>query len=64
MGKISVGLEVCVGFPGGSEVKNLHTDARDAGSTLESGRSPGGGNGNFLHYSCLGNSMDRGAWWI
>ena len=28
-----------------------------------SGRSPGGGNGNPLQYSCLENSMDRGAWW-
>ena len=28
-----------------------------------SGRSPGGGNGNPLQYSCLHNSMDRGAWW-
>ena len=28
-----------------------------------SGRSPGGGHGNLLHYSCLGNPMDRGAWW-
>ena len=28
-----------------------------------SGRSPGEGNGNPLQYSCLGNSMDRGAWW-
>ena len=27
------------------------------------GRSPGEGNGNPLHYSCLGNPMDRGAWW-
>ena len=27
------------------------------------GRSPGGGNGNTLQYSCLGNPMDRGAWW-
>ena len=27
------------------------------------GRSPGGGNGNPLQYSCLGNPMDRGAWW-
>ena len=27
------------------------------------GRSPGGGNGNPLQYSCLKNSMDRGAWW-
>ena len=29
----------------------------------ESGRSTGGGNGNPLQYSCLKNSMDRGAWW-
>ena len=28
-----------------------------------SGRSPGEGNGNVLQYSCLGNPMDRGAWW-
>ena len=33
------------------------------GSIPESGRSLGGGNGNTLHYSCLGNPMDRGAWW-
>ena len=26
-------------------------------------RSPGGGNGNILQYSCMENSMDRGAWW-
>ena len=32
------------------------------GSIPGSGRSPGGGNGNPLHYSCLENSMDRGAW--
>ena len=37
-------------------------DARDAGSIPVSGRSPGGENGNPLQYSCLGNSMDRGAW--
>ena len=37
-------------------------DPRDAGSVLGSGRSPGGGNGNPLQYSCLGNSMGRGAW--
>ena len=37
-------------------------DMRDAGSTTGSGRSPGGGNGNPLQYSCLENSMDRGAW--
>ena len=36
---------------------------RDVGLTPGSGRSPGVGNGNPLQYSCLKNSMDRGAWW-
>ena len=35
---------------------------RDAGLTPGSGRSPGGGHGNPLQYSCLENPMDRGAW--
>ena len=35
---------------------------RDTGSIPGSGRSPGGGHGNPLHYSCLENPMDRGAW--
>ena len=38
-------------------------DVRDVGSIPGSGRSPGGGNDNPLQYSCLENSMDRGAWW-
>ena len=38
-------------------------DIRDAGSVPESGRSPGGGHGDPLQYSCLENPMDRGAWW-
>jgi len=37
--------------------------AGDLGSIPRSGRSPGGGNGNPLQYSCLENSMDREAWW-
>ena len=37
-------------------------DARDGESILRLGRSPGVGNGNPLQYSCLENSMDRGAW--
>ena len=37
-------------------------DVRDASSIPGSGRSPGGGHGNPLQYSCLGNPMDRGAW--
>ena len=48
------------GFPGGSVVKNLPSNAGDAGSIPGSGRSPGEGNGNPLQYSCLGNPMDRG----
>ena len=45
-------------------VKNLPAgDLRDAGSVLGSGRSPREGHGNLLQYSCLENSMDRGAWW-
>ena len=35
-------------------------DARDKGLIPEAGRSPGGGNGNPLQYSCLENFMDRG----
>ena len=38
-------------------------DAGDTGSILELARSPGGGNGNPVHYSSLENPMDRGAWW-
>ena len=37
-------------------------DAGDMGSIPGSGRSPGGGHGNPLQYSCLENPMDRGAW--
>ena len=53
-------------FPGGAVVKNLPTnagDARHVSSIPTSRRSPGVGNGNPLQYSCLGNPMDRGAWW-
>ena len=38
-------------------------DARHTGSIPGSGRSPGVGNGNPLQYTCVENSMDRGAWW-
>ena len=53
------------GFPGGSAVKNLPANAGnsgDLGSIPGSGRPPGGGNGNPLQGSCLGNPVDRGAW--
>ena len=43
-------------------VKNLPANAGDVGDPW-SGRSPGRGNGNPLQYSCLGNPIDRGAWW-
>ena len=38
-------------------------DLRDSASIPGSGRSPGGGHGNPLQYSCLENPMDRGVWW-
>ena len=53
-------------LPGGSLVNNPIAnagDSRDSGSIPGSGRYPGGGNGNPHQYSCLENSMDRGAWW-
>ena len=56
---------VSVGFPGGLVVKNPPAsagDARDTGLIPGWGRSPGGGNGNPLQYSCLENATDRGAW--
>ena len=52
---------ITLGFPCGLVVKN--PPAGDVGSIPGSGRSPGGGDGNPLQYSCLENSMDRGAWW-
>ena len=42
-------------------VKNPPEKAEDTGSIPESGRAPGVGNGNPVHYSCLGNPTDRGA---
>ena len=58
--------ELLMGFPGGSMVKNQPAnagDTGDSGSVTGLGRSPGVGNGNPLQYSCLENSIDRGAWW-
>ena len=54
-----------MGFPSGSEGKESACNARDAGDTASVpglGRSPGGGHGNSLQYSCLESLMDRGAW--
>ena len=50
------------GFLGSSVVKNPRTNAGEVGLISGLGRSSREGNGNPLQYSCLGNSMDRGAW--
>ena len=50
------------GFPGGSDDKESVYNAGDPGLIPGWGRSPGEENGNPHQYSCLGNSMDRGAW--
>ena len=52
-----------MGLPGGSVVKTLPDNTGDQNLILGSGRSSGEGNGNPLLYSCLGNPVDRGAWW-
>ena len=49
-------------IPGGSDGKESACNAGDLGSIPGSGRSPGKGNGNPFQYSCLNNSLDRGAW--
>ena len=57
---------MCIDFPAGSVVKNPPASAGaagDVGSIPGLGSSPGGGNGNPLQHSCLGNPMDRGFWW-
>ena len=49
-------------FPGGSNGEESACNEGDLGLISESGRSPGGGNGNPLQYSCPEKSMDRGVW--
>ena len=56
--------EMHKGSPGGSDGKESAYNAEDPGSIPESGRSPAKGIGYPLQYSCLENSMDRGAWWV
>ena len=57
------------GFPVGLVIKNPGCSDEECrrhrryGSILGSGRSPGGGSGNPLQYSCLENPTDRGSWW-
>ena len=53
-----------LGIPGGSGNKESACNAGGLSFIPGSGRSFGEGNGNTLHYSCLKNSMDRGAWWV
>ena len=60
---ISMNLHIYMGFPRGSVGKESTCSAGHPGSIPGSGRSPGGGHGNLLQYSCLKNPMDRGAWW-
>ena len=63
MGGLFRDVQDYLDFPGGSVVKTLPVNARvagDMGSIPGSGRSPGGGNGNPLQYSCLENPMDSG----
>ena len=52
------------GFLCGSDGKESAYNAGDSGSIPGSGRFPGEGNDYPLQYSCLQNSMDRGAWWV
>ena len=53
-----------LGFPGGSVVKNAKAGAAgDMGLIPGLEKSPAGGNGNPLQYSCLENPMDREPWW-
>ena len=56
------GIQVFIGLPCSSDGKESACKAGDPGVIPGSGRSPGEGNGNPLQYSCLENSMDRGAW--
>ena len=51
-----------MGFPDTSDGKESACNVGDPSSNPGWGRSPGEGKGNLLEYSCLDNSMDRGAW--
>ena len=52
------------GFPGVSDGEESACNSGEQGSIPESGRYPGEGNANLRQYSCVENSMDRGAWWV
>ena len=55
-------LPATLGVPGGSEGKESTCNVGDLGLIPGLGRSPRGGHGNPLQYSCLENPMDRGTW--
>ena len=57
-------MQLIEDFPGGSDGKESACSAGDLGSIPGLGRSPGEGHGNPLQYSCLENSVDRGAWLV
>ena len=56
-------VKMSKGFSSGSAIKNLPANAGDEGSIPGLERSPGGGRGIPLRYSCLENPIDRGDWW-
>ena len=58
-GKDRLSTPVFMGFPGGSDSKVFACNAGDLGLIPGSGRSPGGGHGNPLQYSCLENSCGQ-----
>ena len=60
---ISYSMNSKMGLPWWLSGKESACKAEDVTSIPGSGRFPGEGNGNTLQYSCLGNSMDRVAWW-
>ena len=58
----SINLSKERSFPGDLDCKESACHIGDAGSIPGLGRSPGGGSGDPLQYSCVGNPVDRGAW--
>ena len=56
-------IYIYMDFPGGSDCKETACNVKDLSSVPGLGKSPGKANGNHLQYSCLENSIDRGAWW-
>ena len=63
LAKSTVRVQIWTVVSGSSDGREFACNARDLSSVPGSGRSSGEGNGKPLQYSCLENSMDRGAWW-